>query len=93
MEPTLTPQQAFKEALHRAGSQTVLAEILGKKQPAISKRLNGSCRAEPDEAIAIERELGVSRQLLRPDIFGDVDPDAGNVDCDPPMLLQRSDET
>jgi len=65
----MSPQQAFSEALHRAGSQAALASIVGKRQPAISKRLSGSCRAEPDEVLAIERNLGVSRHLLRPDIY------------------------
>lgn len=86
----MTPQQAFSEALHRAGSQTALALIVGKRQPAISKRLNGSCRAEPDEVLVIERKLGVSRHLLRPDIFGDVIAEAAAVDCDHSTTSQRS---
>lgn len=65
----MTPQQAFSEALRRAGSQAALARIVGKKQPAISKRLRGTCRAEPTEAIAIERETGVAREALCPDVF------------------------
>ncbi|MEG8052675.1 hypothetical protein QP185_04460 [Sphingomonas aerolata] len=28
----MTPQQAFSEALHRAGSQAALASIVGKRQ-------------------------------------------------------------
>jgi DNA-binding transcriptional regulator YdaS (Cro superfamily) len=90
MESHLTPQQAFNEALNRAGSQAALASVIGKKQPAISKRLNGSCRAEPDEAVAIERKLGVSRHLLRPDIFGLVAVGSGDVDCDTHPLSQPS---
>ncbi|WP_452665681.1 YdaS family helix-turn-helix protein [Sphingomonas zeae] len=69
MEQPMTPEKAFKEALRLAGSQTALAVIVGKRQPAISKRLRGNCRAEPSEAIAIERSTGVSRHLLCPDIF------------------------
>lgn len=88
MQSQLTPQQAFNEALQRAGSQAALAIVVGKKQPAISKRLNGSCRAEPDEAVAIERKLGVSRHLLRPDIFGELAAEIGSVDCDTDTLSQ-----
>lgn len=84
----MTPQQAFSDALHRAGSQAALASIVGKRQPAISKRLNGSCRAEPDEVLAIERKLGVSRHLLRPDIFGEVMTQAAPVDCNRSVLFQ-----
>lgn len=69
MDTAMTPQQAFSEALHRAKTQGRLAAIVGKKQPAISKRLKGSGVAEPEEAIAIERELGIPRHLLCPDIF------------------------
>ena len=65
----MTPQEAFNEALRRAGSQAALATIVGKRQPAISKRLRGTCRAEPSEAIAIERETGVHREALCPEIF------------------------
>jgi len=85
----MTPQQAFSEALHRAGSQAALASIVGKRQPAISKRLNGSCRAEPDEVLVIERKLGVSRHLLRPDIFGEVIAEAAAVDCNRSAVFQR----
>ena len=69
MDTPLTPEQAFKEALRIAGSQAALATIVGKKQPAISKRLRGTCRAEPAEAVAIEQQTGVARHLLCPDIF------------------------
>ena len=65
----MTPENAFKEALRIAGSQAALAEGVGKRQPAISKRLRGNCRAEPSEAIAIEHSTGVPRHLLCPDIF------------------------
>jgi DNA-binding transcriptional regulator YdaS (Cro superfamily) len=89
MELTMTPQQAFSEALHRAGSQAALASIVGKRQPAISKRLSGSCRAEADEVLVIERKLGVSRHLLRPDIFGEVIGEAAAVDCNRLAVFQR----
>jgi len=38
MDTPMTPQEAFNEALRRAGSQAALATIVGKRQPAISKR-------------------------------------------------------
>jgi DNA-binding transcriptional regulator YdaS (Cro superfamily) len=69
MDTPMTPQEAFNEALRRAGSQAALATIVGKRQPAISKRLRGTCRAEPTEAIAIERETGVPRAALCPEVF------------------------
>lgn len=65
----MTPEQAFLAALDLAKTQAALAAIVGKRQPAISKRIAGSCRAEPDEVLAIEQALGVPRELLRPDLY------------------------
>lgn len=69
MESPVTPEDAFREALRIAGSQGALAAIVGKKQAAISKRINGNCQARPEEVLAIERETGVLRYHLRPDIY------------------------
>jgi DNA-binding transcriptional regulator YdaS (Cro superfamily) len=91
MDQTMTPQDAFKEALKLARSQAGLAAIVGKRQPAISKRLAGSCRAEADEVLAIETALGVSRHLLRPDIYPrtvptGVEAPASRVAFDPSVI-------
>lgn len=69
MDSLPTPEDAFREALRIAGSQEALAAIVGKKQAAISKRVNGVCQARPEEVLPIERETGVPRHHLRPDIY------------------------
>lgn len=69
MESPPTPEDAFREALRIAGSQAALAAIVGKRQAAISKRLNGSCQARPEEVLPIERATGVPCHYLRPDIY------------------------
>lgn len=69
MDSRLSPADAFREAAQIAGSQAALAQIAGKKQPAISKRLKAGKPAEPDEVLSIEAATGISRHLLRPDIY------------------------
>ncbi len=73
MSKVMTPAEAYREAARLAGTQTALAAITGVRQPAISKRLSAGGSADPAEAIAIERALGLSRHILCPEIFGDPD--------------------
>ena len=65
MELPISPEDAFRKALRIAGSQGALAAIVGKKQAAISKRINGNCQARPEEVLAIERETGQTVRKLR----------------------------
>ena len=62
---------ALKKAVAIAGSESKLSRATGYSQPAINKaRRRGRVSAEM--AIAIEHALkgAVSRQELRPDLFG-----------------------
>lgn len=72
MEKVMTPAEAYREAARLAGTQAALAAITGVKQPAVSKRLRAGGSADAGEAIASERELGLPRHVLCPEIFGDV---------------------
>ena len=56
-------------AVERAQTQAALAGMLGLSQSAISKRLAKREGLEAEEAIIVERELGISRHLLRPDLY------------------------
>lgn len=69
MELALTPASAFRKAATIVGSQARMAEVCGKKQPTISKRLKAGKPAEPEEVLAIEAETGISRHDLRPDLY------------------------
>ena len=67
----MTFSAALKKAVAIAGSESKLSRVTGYSQPAINKaRRRGRVSAEM--AIAIERALkgAVSRQELRPDLFG-----------------------
>jgi DNA-binding transcriptional regulator YdaS (Cro superfamily) len=57
-------------ALDKAGSQVRLAEICGVSQPTVWGWINkGSGRIPAEYVLLIERELGLSRHVLRPDIY------------------------
>ncbi|ASL01788.1 transcriptional regulator [Xanthomonas citri] len=57
------------KAIQAAGSQQRLAEQLGIRSASISEwKVRGRVPAE--RVVAIERETGVSRHDLRPDVFG-----------------------
>lgn len=51
----------------QVGSQVALAKLLGISPQAITKWVNGRIPAE--RVLQIERLTGVSRHLLRPDIY------------------------
>lgn len=58
----------LQQAIEAAGGQTALASAIGKTQGHISKWLQrGYIPAE--SVLAIERATGVSRHLLRPDLY------------------------
>lgn len=69
MESSVTPQNALEEALRRAGSQSALARILGIKQPSVHKALRAKRQVSAEEAVVLERELGIPRHESRPDLF------------------------
>ncbi len=59
----------MQRALKRARTQVALARILGLTQPAVSKRLKAKRPVSAEEAVLLERELGIPRHESRPDLF------------------------
>lgn len=57
------------EAVRRAGSQSAFARMIGKRQSTVSDWLRLERPIPAELAIAVERETGVSRHVLRPDIY------------------------
>jgi DNA-binding transcriptional regulator YdaS (Cro superfamily) len=105
MDSVATPFEALKAAVARAGSQSAFARLLGVGQPAVWKWLQSSKRLPPQHVLAAERETGVSRHLLRPDIYPPETPSPspnlercasalermqGGVGCDHQPVSQRS---
>lgn len=59
--------KGIQAAIELAGSTYAMAEKLGCTQPLIQYWLYHSCPAE--RAIQIEQVYGISRKLIRPDLF------------------------
>jgi DNA-binding transcriptional regulator YdaS (Cro superfamily) len=66
---TTTPFEALKRCLTKAGSQPRLAKALGCSQPAVWKMLQSAKRISHQYVLTAEKQFGVSRHELRPDIY------------------------
>lgn len=107
MDQAFSPFEALKDAVAKAGGQAATARICGVSQPAVWKWLQSGKRLPAEYVLAIEAETGVSRHLLRPDIYPLLMPPAGiavsdecapfiqptpdAVACDRSSGLQRKD--
>ncbi|WP_082444195.1 transcriptional regulator [Sphingomonas sp. Leaf242] len=103
-QPT-TPYEALKKAADIAGSQAELGRMCGVSQPAVWKWLQSSKRLPAEHCLTVERETGVSKHLLRPDIYpadlssislpvddasGSVGSGSPTVDFDRATILKRA---
>jgi DNA-binding transcriptional regulator YdaS (Cro superfamily) len=66
---TLSPFEALQLAVDLAGGQSAMGRICKKAQPTVWKWLQTSKRLPPEHVLAVEDDTGVSRHLLRPDIY------------------------
>lgn len=66
---SLSPFQALQLAVDIAGGQSAMGRICNKAQPTVWKWLQTSKRLPPEHVLAAEAKTGVSRHLLRPDIY------------------------
>lgn len=64
-----TPAQALSLALEQAGTQMTFAAICGVSQAAVSKWTTSGKWLPPQHVLRVEAATGVSRHLLRPDIY------------------------
>lgn len=69
MHVTATPFEALQTAVLIAGSQSALARLLSVGQPTVWKWLQSSKRLPAEHVLPVEAATGVSRHLLRPDIY------------------------
>ena len=56
-------------AVRKAGSQSAFARLLGKRQSVIFGWLAKNKDLPGEHVLAVERELGISRHELRPDLY------------------------
>jgi DNA-binding transcriptional regulator YdaS (Cro superfamily) len=69
MATNLTPLEALRLSIDKAGSQSEFARQLGVSQPAVWKWLQSSKRLPAEYVLKAEQLYGVSRHDLRPDIY------------------------
>lgn len=69
MEQPLTPHEALRLCLRKAGSQEKLGLELGCSQTAVWKMLHSSRRMSHQFVLIAERAFDVPRHVLRPDIY------------------------
>jgi DNA-binding transcriptional regulator YdaS (Cro superfamily) len=69
MDSDLTPLEALEACVSIAGSQSEVARRLGVPQPTFWKWLQSSKRLPAEHVLEAERQFGVSRHDLRPDIY------------------------
>jgi DNA-binding transcriptional regulator YdaS (Cro superfamily) len=63
------PFQALTRAVANAGGQSALGRKCGVKQGHVWHWLNRSRRVPAGQVLNVERETGVPRQALRPDLY------------------------
>jgi len=69
MHMEATPFEALQAAVAQAGSQSALARMCGVSQTAVWKWIQRSKWLPAELCLVVERETGVSKHLLRPDIY------------------------
>ena len=62
------------KAIKEAGTQSKFANMVGVHQPNVSLWLKGE-RILPEKALEIERLFRIDRRILRPDLFGELEPE------------------
>ncbi len=92
----LTPHEALLEAVRIAGGQNKIAAVCDVSQPSVFRWIHKHKQAPATRVLAIEARTGVSRHLLRPDIYprdGAADavvaPPGGTVACNREGVLYR----
>lgn len=69
MSTTISPFEALQKALALAGTQMEFARICGVKQPTVSYWLKHRRPLAAQCVLRVEAATGISRHLLRPDIY------------------------
>jgi DNA-binding transcriptional regulator YdaS (Cro superfamily) len=69
-QTNVTPERAFRSAVGLCDSQAAFARLIGKSPARVSQMLSDLKSICPAESVlTIERELGISRHVLRPDLY------------------------
>jgi DNA-binding transcriptional regulator YdaS (Cro superfamily) len=79
MEIEAPPNQPLRAAIEKLGSQAALAELVGVRQPAVSKWLAKGAPLPAEFVLRVEAETGISRHELRPDVYPHDMPPAPSI--------------
>lgn len=69
MTVTVTSESALMRAIDQAGSQSAFARLLGVAQQTVSDWVNKRRPLPAEHVLLVERETGVPKEQLRPDIY------------------------
>lgn len=65
----MTRYEALERAVQIAGSQQAFADLISVSQPTVSRILKQLRQLPAEHVLTVEQATGVSRHLLRPDIY------------------------
>lgn len=68
-------------AVRKVGSQSAFARLTGRTQPSVYQLLVRGGSLWPDAVLAVEGATGISRYVLRPDIYGPMPTGAEPSHC------------
>lgn len=80
MSVAMPSESPLKRAALIAGSQAALARKIGRPQQTVNDWIVNERPVPPKDAMAIERETGVPKELLRPDVYPPSAMNAGAPD-------------
>ncbi|HIC7208578.1 YdaS family helix-turn-helix protein [Burkholderia stabilis] len=92
MEPKNCSVPALQAAIQKAGSQSALARLIGKKQPHIHKWLHSRNAMRPENCVLVGNAVGIPYrdfrpgdwELIWPDFVDLVERSAASDDVQPP---------
>jgi DNA-binding transcriptional regulator YdaS (Cro superfamily) len=61
---------ALARAVRAAGSQSAFGRLIGKRQSVVNDWLRDETPLDAKHVLTVERETGISRHELRPDVYG-----------------------
>lgn len=77
-------EEAIRNAVRAAGSQSALARMIGTSQATVWKWLHRGLAVTPRLVLVIEARTGISRHDLRPDLYPrEADDDHAAVNLEP----------
>ncbi len=69
MTVRVSSESALTRAIDQAGSQSAFARLLGVAQQTVSDWVNKRRPLPAEHVLLVERETGVPKEQLRPDIY------------------------